>query len=78
MTRYAFAPGDAHHAHDQLMVSTTNGDLIVWFYGMRRLGRAAIEQNKTRVTKLLSYRTTRAKTTEFEEEIETHKSEDEG
>jgi len=49
------------------MVPATNRNLIFWFDGMGRFGHAVIEQNKTRVTKLLGNGTTRAKPTEFEE-----------
>ena len=39
---------------------------------MGRFGGAAIEQNKTRIAKLLSKGTTRAQTAEFEKKIEAH------
>jgi len=39
-----------------------------------RLGGTSIQENKTRIAKLLSYRTTRAKPAKFEKKIEAHRS----
>jgi hypothetical protein len=36
------------------MVATSDYDFVVGFHGVRRLCRSAVEQNKTRVAKLLS------------------------
>src|SRR5437762_2916128 len=62
----------ARNPHDRLAISTTNDDFVIGVDGMGRLGGAAIEQNKTRVAKLLSNGTTRAQAAEFEKKIEAH------
>jgi hypothetical protein len=60
------------HANCRFVIATTDYDFVVGFYGVRRLCRMAVKQNKTRFAKLLSNRTTRAEAAKFKKKIETH------
>ena len=71
-------PGDvprrrkSQHANCRFVIATADYDFVVGFHGVRRLCRMAVKQNKTRVAKLLSNRTTRAEAAKFKKKIEAH------
>jgi len=58
------------------VIPTPNFDFIVRLNYVSGLGGATVEQNKTRVTKLLRNGTTRAKSADLEKEIEAHETDD--
>ena len=63
---------NGQHGRHGLKTAHTYGDFVTRLYLVGRFCRPPIKQNKTRVAKLLGHRATRAQTTKFEEEIETH------
>ena len=61
--------GNNGYARDHLGRCCANCDFVAGTNFMSRLCDTPIEQNKARVTELLSYGAPRAKATEFQEEI---------
>ena len=56
---------NTQHANRGFTVATADYDFVVRFHRVRRLRRSAVEQNKTRIAKLLSNCSTRAEAAEF-------------
>jgi len=64
--------GNAHYPRDGFAIAATENDFISNLYHVSRFHRPPIEQNKARIAKLLSHRTTRAKTADFKKNVESH------
>lgn len=56
---------NTQHANCGFTVASANYDFVVQFHRVRRLCRTVVEQNKTRIAKLLSNCSTRAEAAEF-------------
>ena len=63
---------NAANAQGGVTIWPMNRDLIAGFHSVSGFRRSSVEQDKARVAKLLSYSAARAKTAQFQEDIEAH------